>query len=957
MLINNDEDFKFTFEDKTELLVPKNSIIEISPSFYFKNINNNENNEVLMPKYIGNSDLDNFIKLFQKYISRLRQFNFDESFISIKILLEGYPTNISKLIEISEYFENNSFSIILIKDCILTEAKHNNENMNYNHVMNIDNVIILLYLSYNKLKEINNHERTNILNKNNINNIEEELESTWLDLFIKALDMIGKNLNYYFENLNENNHTSNKLWNFDKKIIDELYEKYAFNLISKNYIINVNDEIELDSNSCLNYIDIKDLNKIINFLIKKRNQNDFFNLLSNEFMKIISEENINEINSLPNPTFILKININDINNYYEEYPISNSLNITEKIKLIIVVYYKKNEDTFNVALKLSKDKNDKNNVSFDIITFLTLAYIEEIEVDNRQINVKSLSYNKSMYEIFKITNFTKIVTSSKEPSQKNEYLTLKLFLKPCYIYTLLTNYLFYNLENLCNNKNISKLSKNLLNIILQKKQLVKNEDISSSNEKEEKNNNTDKIVSFVLNWLNDEINIGEDISEIIKNIKWENASLPLVFEFLMKYSVNIVSDDIEYIFSKSLSRFLNKFEGNINAISQEIIHTIILSSKKINYLSMFCENKKIKKFNQYEIMNQKRNIVNNSIDKNTDKNNKTETDINNNENNTISNSNNININSNINNLNISSNNTNNNNIGNYFIEKINKKKINNNEEGKNKSINKSNINSNKDNDNIVNKKTKIKLGNNNSKDNKLNNNKNKNNISFINNSDICYNNYFTNCNNNFNINIKLNDKIKKIISDNNKKKVIISQIKIRQINKSQNSNNIQYIKKTNNTPNKKFLPNNSFNTPKIKIRVDKFNSNNYLNKTINFQNLKNFDKLLMKNKCEKNRKKNKSNKNIYNYSDIKNKTYVQEGNSSYNFKKYCKIKNYKINDTVENKKEKKKKHISLLNELIKMNKKGKNQNIIALKKNLNNNQSLKMNKQNLTQINIHKDNI
>ena len=184
MSINNDEQFKFMFEDGTELLVSKNSIVEISPSFYFKNINNNENNEVQMPKYIGHRDLDNFIKLFQKYISRLRQFNFDESFISIRILLEGYPTNISKLIQISEYFENNSFSIILIKDCILTENKENSENFNYNHTMNIDNVIILLYLSYNKLKELNNREKSNLLNKNNANNIEEELESTWLDLFI-----------------------------------------------------------------------------------------------------------------------------------------------------------------------------------------------------------------------------------------------------------------------------------------------------------------------------------------------------------------------------------------------------------------------------------------------------------------------------------------------------------------------------------------------------------------------------------------------------------------------------------------------------------------------------------------------------------------------------------------------------------------------------------------------------
>ena len=377
MSLNNDEDFKFVFEDNSELLVSKNSIIEISPTFYFKNINNNEKNIVKMPKYIGFNDLDNFIKLFQKYISRLRQFNFDESFISIKLLLEGYSTNIEKFVQISEYFENNSFSIILIKDCLLSDSKDKDNNNNCHHKMNIDNVIILLHLSYNKLKEINNQDKTNN-NKNSNNNIEEELESTWLDLFIKSLEMIGKNLNYYFENDNEIG-INNKLWGFDKKIIDELYEKFSYNLIVKNYLINTNDEVSLDSNSYQNCIDIKELCKIVNFLIQKRNQNDFFGLLSNEYMKIISEENINEINSLPNPTFILKINVNDINNYYEEFSINNSLNMNDINKIVIVVYYKKNEDTFYVALKLSKDKNDKIISSFDIITFLSLALVEEIE--------------------------------------------------------------------------------------------------------------------------------------------------------------------------------------------------------------------------------------------------------------------------------------------------------------------------------------------------------------------------------------------------------------------------------------------------------------------------------------------------------------------------------------------------------------------------------------------------
>ena len=315
MTLNNDEEFRFIFEDNSELLVPKNQIIEISPTFYFKNINNNEQNVIKMPAFVKHDDLDNFINIFQKYISRLRQFNFDESFISIKVLLEGNSIKITKLIELSELFENNSFSIILIKDCILSEKKEN-EDIDENHTMNMNNVIILLHLSYNKLKEINNKDKPIILTSSQENNnIEAELEATWLDLFIKSLEMIGNNLNYYFAKDIGDNVTNNKLWSFDKKIIDELYEKFALNLITNNYIINENEkEIDLKDYSDIkqNKIDLKELNKIIDFLIKKRNQSDFFSLLSNEFMRIISEENINEINSLPNPTFILKININDI---------------------------------------------------------------------------------------------------------------------------------------------------------------------------------------------------------------------------------------------------------------------------------------------------------------------------------------------------------------------------------------------------------------------------------------------------------------------------------------------------------------------------------------------------------------------------------------------------------------------------------------------------------------------
>jgi hypothetical protein len=208
-LNNNDEEFRFIFDDKTELIVPKNHIIEISPTFYFKNINTNDQNIIKMPKYMKRNELEEFLEIYKKYIFRLRQFNFDESFISMKLLLQGFSINISKLIQISELFENNSFSLLVIKDCILNE-NNESENINSsNHRMNFDNALMLLNLSYKKLKEINSVEKTNMFN-NIKNNSDTDLEITWLDLFIKSLEMIGNNLDYYFKNNTSDKVTSNK---------------------------------------------------------------------------------------------------------------------------------------------------------------------------------------------------------------------------------------------------------------------------------------------------------------------------------------------------------------------------------------------------------------------------------------------------------------------------------------------------------------------------------------------------------------------------------------------------------------------------------------------------------------------------------------------------------------------------------------------------------------------------
>ena len=897
--MSSKEEFEFTFEDNRKFFMRKQDLIEVSPNLYSKTIKNNNSKIIKIPNYIKFNDFNDFTEIYQSYVSRLRQFNQEQSFISINLIIQNYKTNIAQLIQISEYFENNSFSKILIKDCILGKNKDKANNENVNHSLNITNSISLLRLSYNKLREININK-----SKNKEINIEEDLENIWLELFMKTLDIIGINLDYFFKKKNRNNdYSNNSLWPLDKKIIDEIYEKFLYNFISKNYKVGKDEKEIFNLNSLENKkdkIDLSVLEDIVNFLMQRRNQKDFFYLLSNEYLRIIGEENINELNNLPNPTFILKINLNEVDNYYEEYSLNNLFSNSDDFKLILIVYYKKNEDTFNVSIKLTKNNKSKE-LNFDIMTFLSLAYIEEL--NNKQINVKSLSNNKSMYEIFKVTNFKKSKNNqypNNKGSEINDYFTFKLFLKPCYIYILLSNYLFYNMENLSNNENIAKLNKNLLSIIISKKYLDKKEEISFNN------HSCDNIVEFLINWLNDEINIVEDISDIIKNIKWENVSLSKIFEFFIKYSTNFSVDDIEYIFSKSLLKILYQFNGAMEILSKEILKALTFASNKINYISLFSENKKIKKFNLFELLSQRRYNYSELNSKNIENKYKT-----------MNNSLQISIDKKEN-LSYFKTRTISKNNSNYKKKEINIKK---------REIKTSNIRS------PINLKGENPLSNTNTR-----------NIS-PNSNNICYNNYFSNYNNNFNINIRLDNKFKKVkkpktnndrrksenqIKQRKKKNEIISRNKKNKVNDI-NLSSISTIKQKEH--NLSYI-----NTCNLKKKLENLGNKSNINKTINIKNLKLLQNKIMKKQQDVSRNRSKNNIHLKTFIEDKNKSEIYDKSSYNNYDKDNpkKIKYFNSNiGNVNNKREKSiKKNKFKLKEILKLvskEKKKKNNLIFNLK--------------------------
>ena len=609
--------YNFLFKDNRKITLSSKQVLNISPSFYNKYINKESKINIDIPSNISYETFKEFIKI-------MKEQNSNENKLIIR-----KDVDLIELVQLSEFLENDNFSIFLINEYILFEDIKINKN----------NAYILLILSFNKL---------NKLNVNDKYSNEEDIENVWLELFLKSLEIVGKNLLYFFE--------EEKLDIFDKKIIDELFEKYFMNLILYNHLINIEEKnieknnvnkikeninnemnnkegnniminkeklkensfenkIINNENKKENIINLATLRKMIEYLMNRRTQNSFFSLLSNEYMKISSEESLSEINNLPNPTFLLKLDINDIDNYYEEFEIENHINNNEQ-KTVLILNYKKIEDSFNISLKLtnidkSNNKSLKNN-NFDILTFLTSSSIEEMDI--RQNNIKSISNNKSKQEIFKINNFSKSLSFVN-----NKYLTLKIYLKPCYTHSMLCNYLFYDFDNIYNNKNIYKINKNLLNIIIRKK--IQNN----------LNKNMDKIVICLLNWLDNEMNIREDISEIIENIVWNDVSLFLLFEFIIKCAKNISDKQLNNI-------FMNAFKGRSKnyktkeSFEHYIIQALFKASRNIDYINLFCENIKLNKFNSYEIINNERITQNDNMKKTFSENNKNNVKYNSNKN-------------------------------------------------------------------------------------------------------------------------------------------------------------------------------------------------------------------------------------------------------------------------------------------------------------------------------------
>ena len=199
-----------------------------------------------------------------------------------------------------------------------------------------------------------------------------------------------------------------------------------------------------------------------------------------------------------------------------------------------------------------------------------------------------------MYSILKIPNFSSEIklleknlnnsskinekfNLTKYEAKENEYFFITVQIKLCYTYSVISSYLLQNFNNYINDKNISKLSKQLFIL------LMKNQKLNKKNEND--------LLKSILLWLDDEINIKEDISELFYLIKWEEIDDELIFELLIKYSNIILNDDsLEKFFTDI---YLNKFGRN--KIVESIVSKLFKVIKKLEYHKLFRQIKKDEK--------------------------------------------------------------------------------------------------------------------------------------------------------------------------------------------------------------------------------------------------------------------------------------------------------------------------------------------------------------------------
>ena len=312
----------------------------------------------------------------------------------------------------------------------------------------------------------------------------EEFRLIFLSLIHVCIGIASNNIFYLVNNKRE------ELFAIAEDSLEEIFERYF-----ESVIFNTS----------------KDHSLLIRLMIEYRKLNDVYELLENERKRAINifdkvyQEGLD-------PTIIWNIKSNDpASGFYKE---SEEFEF-EKISIIMINYYDAAKDIYNMAIKITDIKDIKNTTNSEtdsqininqnlnlnlnlnqnhnqnqnqfIISILSICEIPEIKFKSK-INFNCIFSNtKSKVLVFKIENFSKNFEVFEEID-----FSMKIYFMISYNFSSILTHICRNFYEYYSLNSISKISRNVLNIIL------RNEILNVQNE--------DEVLSAVMNWSKIESN-------------------------------------------------------------------------------------------------------------------------------------------------------------------------------------------------------------------------------------------------------------------------------------------------------------------------------------------------------------------------------------------------------------------------------------------------------------------
>lgn len=300
-------------------------------------------------------------------------------------------------------------------------------------------------------------------------------------------------LEEYMEKVNNQEEDRSIYLNLVQTAIDYAY-KNVFFLINTQYDILMEMKIEIVESIIDRYFENvvfsgkEDFMQVIDLLAKRRNIHSVFDLLEDERKKSIIRFNSYLAKDKIEPFIVWKvISDNPSIGYYKESE-SFSFDSVDKFEFVMINYYNAQSDTFSIAIKVSEQKQESEQGLY--LSLLSMIKIKEIQYESK-INFNCLMLDfKSKVLLCKIDRFSSLF--SNIGFQSHLEFTIEIFFNLSSSFTGILSHICRNFYMYNSLSSVTKLSKNLLSLILKNNHLnVKNED---------------EKLTAIKNWSNSHLN-------------------------------------------------------------------------------------------------------------------------------------------------------------------------------------------------------------------------------------------------------------------------------------------------------------------------------------------------------------------------------------------------------------------------------------------------------------------